>query len=136
MTLVKGYYGTATITIVAKTKNTVYSMRIRAAGEQRKEDATANYQKVEPSEANYIYVYQKPTCLQGYLKKKDEKMFVSFYSREKELMRNLTVTCKLNDKESNVIVDSVGNVMAINFPGAEPLLEDQKAVNYEVCLGL
>jgi len=51
-------------------------------------------------------------------------------------MRNLTVTCKLNDKESDVSVDTIGNVMAITFPGADPLFKDKKVVTYEVCLGL
>ena len=70
MTLIKGYYGTATISITAESPNTVYSMRIRSSSETRDEDSTAKYTNIEPNEANYIYVFKKPTCMKGFLKNK------------------------------------------------------------------
>lgn len=91
-------------------------MRVRSASEKRDEDASAKYTNIEPNEANYIYVFQKPTCLKGFLKNKDEKLFISFYSNQRSIIDNLTITSKLNDKESKAVTDMVGNVMSLNFP--------------------
>lgn len=83
MTMIKGYYGTATITMTADKPNTVYSMRVRSADEKREESSEANTLKVEPGEPNYMYVFNKPTCLKGFFKSKGESLFISFYASER-----------------------------------------------------
>ena len=80
MTLIKGYYGTATITMTADKPNTVYSMRIRSADQKSEESSEANILKVEPGLPNYMYVFNKPTCLRGIFKSKDDSLFISLYS--------------------------------------------------------
>ena len=46
MTLIKGYYGTANVTVTALEKNTVYSLRIKSVNRAQEEDSENNYVNV------------------------------------------------------------------------------------------
>ena len=58
----------------------------------------------------------KPTCLDGYLTGKDENLFISVYSNEREVMKNITLTGKLNGKKTELSSELTRNIMSISFP--------------------
>jgi hypothetical protein len=111
----KGYYGTAEVLVTANKAGTVYSMKIRSAAEKRAEGENANYIKVNPNEANYVYIFNKDTCLQGYLKGRDEKLFLSFYQNQRDSIKKLKISGKLNGESSDVSYDITRNVMSLSF---------------------
>jgi hypothetical protein len=57
--------------MTALNANTVYSMKIKSFSNSQEEDTEKKYVTINPNEANYLYIANKPTCLKGFLKGRD-----------------------------------------------------------------
>jgi hypothetical protein len=53
---------------------------------------------MNPAESSFIYVTKgKPTCLSGFLKRSDEKIFLSFRISQKSIASSLSIIGKIDN---------------------------------------
>lgn len=131
---VKGYYGPAYGVFKALTDNTVYSLRIRPSVINDEEVNDTHVVHVNPSEPNYIYLVQgKLNCLKGYLKRADERLFLSYALRDRETAEEMKIVGKIDGNWTKISQDVTRNVISITF--LDLLGSDMtKARSYELCL--
>lgn len=53
--------------------------------------------------------------MKGFFKARDERIFVSFYSNDKEKLNLLQITGTLNGELTDISHDLTRNVMSVNF---------------------
>lgn len=76
--------------------NTVYSLRIKSIESTTDSKTDVDYTSINPNEANYLFVTERKNCMKGYLKGKDERIFLSFYSSDRDVLNELNISGTLN----------------------------------------
>lgn len=75
-----------------------------------------HYLKINSNEPNYLYVNKGSlNCIRGYLRRADERLFISFYAQDKELAKEMRISGKLNDKSTKISQDTTRNVISVAF---------------------
>lgn len=73
--------------------------------------------------------------MKGFFKARDERIFVSFYSNEKEKLNLLQITGTLNGELTDISHDLTRNVMSVNFIKAANM-NFVKGVPYQLCFSI
>jgi hypothetical protein len=77
-------YGAVTVIYTALEDNTLYSSRVKSAATIEETSEGHHYLLINANEPNYLYLNKAElTCMKGFLKRADERLFISFYSQDK-----------------------------------------------------
>lgn len=123
----KTYFGTSTIVVKALEVNTVYSLTATSVKKQYEAGSETEYTTINPDEASYIFISERQSCLKGYIKAKSDRIFLSFYSSDKEKLQELQIKGSLNSSATDISHDLTRNVMSVSFI---------KAANMEITKGI
>jgi hypothetical protein len=78
--------------------NTVYSVIIKRTFSYET-DSKGSYISINPVESTYVFVLKgRQTCLTGFLKRADEKIFLSFRVKQEGIASSLSIVGKIDDK--------------------------------------
>jgi hypothetical protein len=127
-------YGSVTVIYTALEDNTIYSSRVKSA-ETIEEDSEGNhYLTIDANEPNYLYLNKgELTCVRGFIKRADERLFISFYSQDRKIAQEMKIVGKLNDNFTQISQDTTRNIISIAFiDAANQILTE--AAPYELCL--
>ena len=51
----------------------------------------------------------------GYLKRSDERLFLSFYNSDRKFMKDIKLSAKINGKDTKITLDTTRNVIQVTF---------------------
>lgn len=94
---------------------------------QYESESDTEYTTINPDEASYIFISERKSCLKGYIKAKSDRLFLSFYSSDKEKLKELQIKGTLNSSATDVSHDLTRNVISVSFI---------KAANMEITKGI